>query len=140
VSQSGRRFFVDVSKESGVYSRYHFACPKGWSVFKRLPRHYDGPLTTTRHLRQLLPSFLEEVGRKCNERPDLVVAAWPKIVGSKLAPMTQAVSFIEGVLTVKVNNATLYSLLSQNDKARLIQELKNQFPGTFIKTIFFLRG
>jgi len=106
----------------------------------RKARYYDGPLTTTRHIRQLLPHFLEEVGHKCSERADLVLAAWPGIVGPKLAPMTQALTFIEGVLTVKVNNSTLYSLLTQNDKQRLIQSLRNKFPATFIKTIFFRLG
>lgn len=106
----------------------------------RHPRHYDGPHLTTRHICQLLPRFLEEMGRKVEERPDLVVAAWPEVIGSQLAPMAQALFFIEGVLTVKVKNSTLYSLLTQNDKPRLIKNLRDKFPGTTIKTIFFRLG
>ena len=107
---------------------------------KRLPRYYDGPLTTTHHIRQLLPRFLEDIGRKFDDRPDLVMASWPEVIGPQLAPLAQAVSFVNGVLTVKVSNATLFSLLSQNDKPRLIQNLRDKFPGTLIKTIFFRLG
>jgi hypothetical protein len=97
-------------------------------------------LTTTRHIRQLLPQFLEEVGRKCVLRPDLILAAWPEVIGPELAPFTKAITFQDGVLNVTVNNSTLYSLLSQNDKPRLIQNLRDKFPETLIKTIFFRLG
>lgn len=107
---------------------------------KRLPRYYDGPLTTTHHIRGLLPLFLEEIGRKIDDRPDLVMAAWPEVIGPHLAALTKALSFMNGVLTVKVSNSTLFSLLSQNDKPRLIQNLRDKFPGTLIKTIFFRLG
>jgi len=107
---------------------------------KRLPRHYDGPSLTTRHISQLLPRFLEDMGRKFEERPDLVIAAWPEVIGQQLAPMTQATAFVDGILTVKVKNSTLFSLLNQNDKPRLIKNLRDKFPGTVIKTIFFRLG
>jgi len=109
-------------------------------TFKRLPRNYDGPLPTSRHISQLLPRFLEDMGRKCEERPDFVLAAWPEVIGQQLAPMTQAVAFVEGVLTVKVKNSTLYGLLVKHDKPRLIKNLRDKFPGTTIKTIFFRLG
>jgi Dna[CI] antecedent, DciA len=112
----------------------------GSGVSKRFPSHYDGPLPTTRHIRQLLSRLLEEIGRKCEERPDLVLAAWPEVIGQQLAPMTQAIAFADGVLTVKVKNSTLYSLLTQNDKPRLIKNLRDKFPRTLIKTIFFRLG
>ncbi len=108
--------------------------------FKRPSRHYDGPVSTSRHIRQLLPRLLEDIGKKFHERPDLIVAAWPAIIGERLAPMTQALSFTDGVLTIKVKNSTLYSLLSQHDKPRLIKNLRDQFPGTTIKTIYFRLG
>lgn len=112
----------------------------GPTVKKRLSRNYNGTLPTTRHIQQLLPRFLEDIGRKFSDRPDLIVSAWPEIIGSQLAPMTQAVSFSDGVLTVKITNSTLYSLLIQNEKPRLIKNLRDKFPGTMIKTIFFRLG
>jgi hypothetical protein len=112
----------------------------GSEASKRFPRNYDGPLPTTRHIRQLLPRFLEDIGQKFKERPDLVIAAWPEVIGHQLAPMTQAVAFVDGILTVKVKNSTLYSLLAQNDKPRLIKNLRDKFPQTMIKTINFRLG
>ena len=109
-------------------------------ISNRHPRHFDGPQLTTRHICQLLPRFLEDMGRRFEERPDLVLAAWPEVIGHHLAPMAQAISFMEGVLTVKVKNSTLYSLLTQNDKPRLIKNLRDKFPGTVVKTIFFRLG
>lgn len=102
-------------------------------------RYYDGPLLTARHIRQLLPRFLEEVGRLYHNRPDLILAAWPEVIGSRLAPMTQPISFQEGVLIVKVGNSTFLSLLTR-DKPRLIKNLRDKFPGTLIKTILFRLG
>lgn len=103
------------------------------------PRYYDGPLPTTRHIRQLLPKILEDIGRLYHNRPDLVLAAWPDVIGSRLASMTQALTFVEGILMVKIDNSTLLSLLTR-DKPRLIQNLRDKFPGTLIKTILFRLG
>lgn len=103
-------------------------------------RYYDGSKTTTRHINQLLPRIFEEITKVYHDRPDLILAAWPEIVGAKLAPMAQAVFFRDGVLTVKVKNSTLYSLLNQNDKPRLIKNLRDKFPKTIIKTIHFRLG
>lgn len=96
--------------------------------------------TTTRHLKHLLPRFLEDIGKVFQNRPDMVLAAWPEIIGQDLSPMTEAISFIEGVLTVKVKNSTLYSLLSQSDKPRILKSLRDKFPSTLIKTIHFRLG
>lgn len=111
-----------------------------FGVSKRLPRYYDGPLPTTRHIRQLLPRFLEDIGKKFDERPDLIIAAWPEVIGHNLAPMTQAISFEEGVLIVRVNNSTLFDLLNKYDRPRLIKNLRDKFPGSVIKTIYFRLG
>ena len=109
--------------------------PGGPSKKPFVYRH--GSALTTHHIRPLLNHILEEIGRTYKERPDLIVAAWPEVVGSQLAPMTEALSFCEGILVVRVKNATLYSLLSRNDKPRLIKNLRDKFPGTTIKTIVF---
>lgn len=83
---------------------------------------------------------MKQVGTLYQERPDLVVTAWPQVIGPRLAPMTKARSFVDGVLTVVVSNSTLYSLLNQSDKPRLIQNLRSLFPNTVIKTIIFRLG
>lgn len=104
------------------------------------PRYYDGPLPTSRPITRLLPALLQEIGKVYQDRPDLILAAWPDVVGPQLASMTQALSFKEGFLVVKVQNATLYSLLCQYDKPRLIKNLRDRFPHTMIKSILFQLG
>ena len=75
-----------------------------------------------------LPYVLSQVGRLMEEDSSAVLQAWPDIIGATLAPMTQAVSYTEGVLTVRVKNSTLYSLLYQRDKPHLLRALKKRFP------------
>jgi hypothetical protein len=106
----------------------------------RTPRFYDGTRLTTRRMNELLPAVLEKIGHVYQQRSDLILAFWPDIIGPQLAPMTQAVSFREGVLLVKVKNSTLYSLLSQHEKPRLLKALRQKFPQVEIKTIFFRIG
>jgi len=110
--------------------------PKYW----RLPRNYDGTRPTTRSLGELLPVVLAKVGEAYSERPDMVLAAWPEIVGEKIAPLTEAVSLSEGILVVKVKNSTLHSLLAGRDKGKILGRLQKQFPQAAIKRIVFRIG
>lgn len=103
-------------------------------------RYYDGPGRTSKQLSNLLPTLLNQIGERFAARPDLLLVAWPEVVGSRLASMTKATSFEEGVLFVRVSNSTLYSLLNQYDKPRIIQNLRNKFPNTVIKTVLFRLG
>lgn len=107
---------------------------------KRVPYGYDGTQPTNRDMRTLLPQILGQIGELHKERPDLILAAWQEIIGSQLAPMTRAVSFEEGILYVKVNNSTLYSLLSQHERGRLLKCLRERFPAVEIKNIVFRLG
>ena len=106
----------------------------------RTPRYYDGVRPTSRQIRHLLPEILGQIGAEFQERPDLILAAWPEIIGEKLAPQTQAISFHEGILTVKVKNSTLLSLLSQHERPRLLKSLQQKFPSITIKGIAFRIG
>lgn len=107
---------------------------------RRTPKNYDGTAMTSHHVSDVLTRVLSDIGDVFQGRPDLVVSAWSEIVGPQLAGMTKAVSFIEGVLTVKVKNSTLYSLLNQNDKPRMLGLLRQKFPKMPIKTIVFRIG
>lgn len=107
---------------------------------RRRQRNYDGPEVTTYRLHDLMPAVLGKISEVFADRPDLVLAAWPDVIGPRLAPMTQAVSFNDGVLTVKVKNSSLYSLLCQNDKDKLVWSLRAKFPNIKIKTILFRIG
>lgn len=106
----------------------------------RTPKNYDGTACTTKELSKLLTLALEKMGARFEKRPDLIIASWPELIGAKLAPMTRAVSFIDGVLTVKVKNSSLYSLLTQHEKPKLIKALQAKFPSVMIRNINFRVG
>ena len=108
--------------------------------FRRTPKNYDGTELTTYRVTDLLPSLLTRITDRYQDRPDLILAVWPEIIGSKLAPMTEAVSFVDEVLTVKVKNSTLHSLLSQHDKPRILNILRQKFPKVSIKNVVFRIG
>lgn len=91
-------------------------------------------------MEDLLPRVLFAISEKYQDRPDLILATWPSIIGEKLASMTEAVSFNEGTLVVKVKNSTLYSLLVHNEKRRLLEALKKKFPKVDIRSIHFKMG
>jgi hypothetical protein len=107
---------------------------------RRTPKDYDGCEPTGHHIRDLLPALLQGIGAIYRERPDLIFAAWPEIIGPQLAPMTEVLSFEGGILTVKVRNSTLHSLLSQHDRHRILQSLRDKFPSTRIHNINFRIG
>ncbi len=96
--------------------------------------------TTNKQIQDLLPSVLGNIRALQKDRPDLILATWPEIIGDKLAPMTEAVHFQNGILLVKVRNSTLYSVLAQHEKARLLKKLRAKFPSVEIKTIQFRVG
>ena len=101
---------------------------------------YSGTEPTHRQIRQLLPRFLNQINRVYEDKPNLILAAWAEILGEKLAPMTKAESFEEGMLKVKVKNSTLYSLLSQHERPRLLRCLRERFPSVQIRNIIFRIG
>lgn len=107
---------------------------------RRNPKGYDGTRTTSHRMGDLLPEVLAKIGGQYQDRGDLIISAWPSILGPHLASMTQAVAFSSGVLTVKVRNSTLHSLLAVQEKGRLLGELRRRFPHTAIHNIVFKIG
>jgi hypothetical protein len=108
--------------------------------YSRTPRQYDGTQVTSHRITDVLACVLAKIGEVYQQRSDLILAMWPDIIGAKLAAMTQAVSFADGVLVVKVKNSTLYSLLNQYEKLRLLNVLRRKFPHVEIKNICFRIG
>ncbi len=107
---------------------------------RRTPKNYDDIEPTGKSLSSLLPEWLSKASFRFQDRPDLILLAWSEIIGEKLSPMTTAVSFINGILTVKVKNSSLYSLLVQHEKARLQSQLQKRFPSVKILNIVFRLG
>jgi len=109
-------------------------------TFQRTPQDYQGTKNTSHRFSDILPHVLAKISDTHQDRPDLVLASWPDVIGTQLATMTQAISFNEGVLVVKVKNSTLYSLLSQNDKPKILANLRKKFPKVKIANIIFRLG
>lgn len=107
---------------------------------QRTPKNYDGTQVTTRRISDLLPQVLSSIGTRYQDSPDLVLAAWPEVIGQKLAPMAEALSFNDGVLLVKVKNSTLHSLLNQHDRERILNNLRTKFPSVIFKKVVFRIG
>ncbi len=107
---------------------------------KRTPRNYESVDPTNKEISDLLSEWMAKASRTFQDRPDLILLAWPEIIGEKLAPMTTAVSFVDGVLTVKVRNSSLYGLLVQHEKSRLLSVLQRKFPSVKIRNIVFRLG
>ena len=95
---------------------------------------------TSRQIKHMLPAFVKKIGRKYQKRPDLIIAAWPEIIGPRFSSMAQAVSYCDGFLNIKVKNSSLLSLLVQHESKRLLKELRQRFPNAKIRNIQFYIG
>lgn len=97
--------------------------------------------TTCRQLGDVARIYIQELGKKLQSNPKLVLSLWPEIIGANMAPMTRAISFDKGKLVVLVHNSTLLSLLHRKeDKARLLNVYKGKVPGLYIADIVFRLG
>lgn len=95
---------------------------------------------TSRPIDVIIPKVLRNITGSFKEGGAVILGAWSEIVGEKLAPMTKAVKFERGVLSVKVKNATLHSLLKEHEKWRLLREYRQRFPSLTVKDIVFQIG
>lgn len=100
----------------------------------------DRTQVTTHQVGDLLTRFLEQLTQQQQKQGEQILLAWPEEIGTQLSPMTRAVSFIDGVLLIKVQNATLYSLLVQYERPRLLAALKKRFPHAEIRALLFRIG
>lgn len=91
-------------------------------------------------IKELLPSFLKKVEQLQSNTPHLIAAAWYQIVGEKWVAMTKEAYFSQSVLHVKVKNSLTLSLLSQQEKPRLLKALREKFPSVVIQDIRFSLG
>ncbi len=104
------------------------------------PKNYKGTDKTSHHVKDVIPSVMSKISAHYQNRPEQVLASWSQVIGPELANMTQAISFHEGILKVRVNNSTLLSLLRQHERVRLLATLKKRLPHVEIKNIHFQIG
>lgn len=97
-----------------------------------------------RHLKDLLPTFLEGVQSRYEDhtekKPDRVLTGWMEVIDPKWHSMTEACSFEKGIVVIKVKNAALYSLLVQQEGSKLLKRLQEKFPNNGIKGLKFRIG
>ena len=104
---------------------------------KRTPRHFDGTQRPGVKIDEILPGLLAEITKKTADPREAVFQEWFVVVGEKMAPLTQPVLLNDWILTVKVKSSTLYSLLRQHEKPRLLRRLQEKFP---IRDLVFRAG
>lgn len=103
----------------------------------RTPKYFDGTARTTKTLAELLPDALNGIRNRSGNQGDEIFSFWSEVIGGKMGPLTEPVSFVDEVLTVKVKSSTLYSLLCQHERGRLLKELQKKFT---IRNIVFRIG
>ncbi len=91
-------------------------------------------------LKTLLPFLMKKVDGLQHNSPQQILSAWPLIVGEQWASVAKAVSFVDGILTVKVKNSSILSQLTQYEKPRLLKLLREKFPSWTIQEIRFCMG
>ncbi len=96
--------------------------------------------STPRLISEILPGMLEAIEKKKDRKPLAILAYWKEAIGAELFPMTKAVSFKEGVLIVKVKSSTLYSLLCQYEKKKLLKKMQKKFSQEVVREIIFKLG
>lgn len=106
----------------------------------RTPKNYQGIQPTGRMIKDLLPKVLHGYEKTQENKVALIFEAWPSVVGEKLAPMTEVVSYDEGIVKIKVSNSTLLSVLTGHEKGKLLAKLRECFPSVQIKTLHFFIG
>ena len=94
---------------------------------ERTKRHFDGTNPTGKKISDLLPEMMEAIGAKVGDDTAAIFRLWFVLIGEKMAHLTQPVSFKNGVLTIKVKSATLYALLCQHEKGRLLKAFQSKF-------------
>ncbi len=96
-------------------------------MLERIKRYFNGTSPTGKKISDLLPDVLSEIEKKTDVTQKKIFQFWYSIIGEKIAPLAQPISFKNGILTIKVKSATLYSLLCQHEKPRLLKELRAKF-------------
>jgi hypothetical protein len=104
---------------------------------QRTPRHFDGTAKTGKLLSEILPEAVRGIREKAGQGGDEIFSFWLELIGDKMGPLTEAVSFVDGLLTVKVKSASLYSLLCQHERPRLLRQLQEKFP---VRSLVFRVG
>jgi len=103
----------------------------------RTPKNYFGTANPEKKMADLLPEVLRDLRVKSVDPREEIFQSWKELIGEKMAPLTDPISFVDGVLTVKVKSSTLYSLLVVHERPRLLGLLQQKFS---IRNLIFRVG
>lgn len=106
-------------------------------MVSRTPKNFDGIHPPGVTIGKLLPELLMEIGKRSEVPVEAIFREWKFLLGEKMAPFTEPVSFVDGILTVIVKSSTLYSLLRIHEKVRLQKKLQEKFQ---VRDIVFKIG
>jgi hypothetical protein len=112
----------------------------GGGELMRTLKNFDGTNPTGKSIDRLLETILSDLSKQAGRQGSEVVRAWGDVLGPKFAKLTEATGMQDGILTVKVKSSTLYSLLRQHEKPRLLARLQELFPLAGIRDIVFRVG
>lgn len=104
---------------------------------QRTPKNFDGTSLTGKSISELIPGALKEIRGKSGQQTEEIFQFWHELLGEKMGPLTEPISFEEEVLIIKVKSSTLYSLLCYHEKPRLIKRLQEKFS---IRNLLFRIG
>jgi hypothetical protein len=93
----------------------------------RTPRNYSGTENPVKKVADLLPEVMGDLGIRCSNPKEELFQLWAELMGEKMKNLTEPLSFVDGVLTVKVKSSTLYSLLVTHERPRLLGKLQEKF-------------
>ncbi len=100
----------------------------------------DGTKVTTKKLKDLLPKTLAGIRKQSQIPTTQIQRYWPEVVGDKISQMSSVEKYSEGVLSIKVQNATLLSLLAQYEKQKILKQYRKYFPNVSFEDARFRLG
>lgn len=89
--------------------------------------------------KNLLSAVLKKIDNRQRVSIDLIRKVWVEILGEKYASMTEVVVFDDGVLTIKINSAPLFSILKAEQKSQLEHEMRKRMPTLKLQKLNFRR-
>lgn len=70
--------------------------------------------------------WLRAFDKRVSDSPEKALAAWDIVVGPRIAALARPLAFADGVLTVRVQNSTLMSLLAGSEREQILYRLRRQ--------------
>ncbi|MCF7852857.1 MAG: DUF721 domain-containing protein [Simkaniaceae bacterium] len=106
----------------------------------RIPKNYDGLDFTGREIGGMADVVLSRITQTFESKAQNIFNTFLGLLNDRIRPFVKPVSFTKGKLVVKVKNATLLSILSSQEKAHLLHNLRVKLPSVVIQDIFFQIG